>query len=178
MARLKVRDHEANYHFHSCPPVHPDPLRFPRHLVLKNHNSYCQFHNLRDDDRLKQSFRLKTSLSILRHCHLYSGKPHHPVGLVHHTGRRCTLIELLKFAVLDWTYITLSPKRDSCRRFFFTEHKFPLHKWHPQGTSAFFLSLSFRFRFFLATNSENMAQLALFEKTSAINRKLVGQKET
>ena len=32
-----------------------------------------------------------------------------------------------------------------CRRAFFAEHNFPRHKGHRQGTSADFLSLSFRF---------------------------------
>ena len=36
-------------------------------------------------------------------------------------------------------------------------YKFPLQKWHLQGTSAFFLSVSFCFRFFLPTDSEYMA---------------------
>ena len=50
-----------------------------------------------DDDHQKQSFRLKTSLLILWHRHLYNSQPHHVVGLVHHVGPCCTLIKLLKF---------------------------------------------------------------------------------
>ena len=106
-----------------------------------------------DDDHLKQSFRLKTSRLILRHRRLYNSKPHHLLGLIHHVGfvPWWLLPLVISFPIfftcygfsLDVQYVV--SKNGLVPVLFFTDHKFLLHKWHPQGTSAFFPSLPLGF---------------------------------